>query len=478
MDLKTQALEGVKWTTLSMVVVTVFHLLQLAVLARFLEPTDFGLMAILMVAIGFSQAFMDMGVSNAIIQRQHITHNQLSSLYWLNIASGIVLAGIVVLLAPLIAVFFEESRITELLIILSSVFVIVAIGNQYRVLCQKELQFNRMAKIEMSSALLSFVVAVYFAVEGWGVYALVFAMLTQALVSSVLFLVVGLKEHHPPTFLYCHADLQGFYSFGLFQMGERSVNYLSAHIDKLLIGKMLGFQAVGFYNMAWQLIIFPLAKINPIVDKVAFPVYSKVQDNPEALSRYYSMNIKALSLITIPSLAFLVFFSYDVVRFVFGPGWEQSASLVTVLAFVGIGKTLGGPGGALILALGRADIGFWWNVFWMISVTLTLFVVLLFIPKVEAVAYALLGLSFSVGLIWHILIARIGRVSYLNILVHFVKTSLVTLAIAWIALLVVNQFQIEMTLLRLLIAGLMCGAIYAPYVWLVERKLIMSFKKV
>ena len=144
-------------------------------------------------------------------------------------------------------------------------------------------------------------------------------------------------------------------------MGERAINYIAANADKMLIGKIVGMNATGFYNLAWQLIIFPLAKINPIVNKEAFPVYSKVQNDPAALNRYYSFNVKALSIVTMPLLAFLLFFSQEVVRVVFGEGWSSTADLLPAFALVGIIKALGNPGGAIILALGRADVGFWWN---------------------------------------------------------------------------------------------------------------------
>src|SRR5690606_40283514 len=108
MSLKKQDLGGVKWTTASMLIVTVLQFAQLSILARFLDPADFGLMAVMMVVIGFSQAFQDMGISNAIIQRQNITHTQLSSLYWLNIASGVVLCLIVLAISPFVADFYDE----------------------------------------------------------------------------------------------------------------------------------------------------------------------------------------------------------------------------------------------------------------------------------------------------------------------------------------------------------------------------------
>jgi O-antigen/teichoic acid export membrane protein len=302
-------------------------------------------------------------------------------------------------------------------------------------------------------------------------------MLTQAFVSSACYLFVGLREFHRPALLYRHKELEGFYGFGLYQMGERSVNYISAHIDKLLIGKMVGMQALGFYEMAWRLIIFPLQKINPIINKVAFPVYAMVQNDRAALEKYYSFNVKALSLVITPILAFLAFFSCDVVLVVFGEGWEQTASLIAILAFVGVGKALGNPGGALILAKGRADIGFWWNIFWSVVVSITLFTVLFFVPDIEMVAYALLGLSLSVGLIWHYLISKIRQIRYLPIALHFCRIILVCFGIAWAVSQLENFLSVEIAIVRIAMGGFICLLIYLPYLWFFEKEIIKRLRK-
>ena len=477
MNLKNHAISGVKWTTASTSIQTLLQLAKLFILARFLLPSDFGLMAIMMIVIGFSQAFMDMGISNAIIHRQEISHTQLSTLYWISLLSGLVLSLIIAALSPLIALFYKEPRISELMLLLSWVFVIVAVGNQYRILCQKKLQFSRMAKIEMSAAFLSFIVAVTFAVKGYGVFALVFAMLVQSLVSSVLFLFVGLRYHYCPSLVFKYRELKGYYSFGLYQMGEKSINYFSANIDKLLIGKLIGMEAVGFYNMAWQLIIFPLANINPIVNRIAFPIYAKVQNDPEALNKYYSFNVKVLSMVTIPLLAFLCFFSSDVVLLVFGKGWMQTAVLVNILALVGIGKALGNPGGAILLALGRADVGFWWNVAWAILISATLYVTLTISPHVTTVAYALMALSLTTGIIWHYIIAKVAKIYYRPIIYHFLKIIFVSFVISGLSFYLLSLFQLELAYLRLLSAFIFCCLLYGIFIWLFEKNLILQIKK-
>ena len=455
-----------------MVVTALASLTQLSILARILDPKTFGEIAILMIVIGFAQAFMDMGVSNAIIHRQAITHSQLSSLYWLNLFAGLVLSTIVYLMAPYIAIFYKEPALQHPMKLLALVFLVVAFGNQYRILCQKELQFNIMAIIDIVSAIAALVVAISSAFNNFGIYTLVLAMLTQASVSSASYLVVGLRTHHVPSLTFNHNELKGFYSFGLYQMGERAINYISANIDKLLIGKMLGMEAVGFYNMAWQLIIFPLGKINPIVNNVAFPIYAKIQTDSESLNNYYSITVKSLSIVTIPLLAFLSIFSAEIVLAFFGSGWDVTANLVTLLALVGILKALGNPGGAILLSKGYANIGFWWNLFWALSITSGIYSALIFRSNIEIVPWVLLGLSILVGWIWHYLVAKFAGIRYWSLLVHFAKTIFVSFMIAFVAANVISLINIDYAYLRIIVAVLICLALYAPYLWLFENPLI------
>jgi len=474
--LKIRALSGVKWTGFATVVITLTSLTQLSVLARLLGPEAFGLMAILMVVIGFAQAFMDMGISNAIIHKQSISHSQLSSLYWLSVFSGMILLLVIFLISPLVARFYEEPALQQPMKILSLVFLIGSIGSQYKILCQKELQFNTIAKIDITCAISGLSVAVFLAWIDFGVYALVFGMLTQASVSSTLYLIVGLKQHHVPSFSFRHKDLNGFYSFGLYQMGERSINYISANFDKIIIGKMLGMEAVGFYNIAWQLIIFPLSKINPIVNNVAFPIYAKVQSDPVLLNNYYSITVKALSLITIPMLVFLSFFSTDIVFIIFGAGWNVTANLVKILAIVGILKALGNPGGAILMAKGYANIGFWWNMVWSTILVIGLYLSLSYKADIETVPWVLLILSIISAPVWHYLISRFGAIKYKPIIIHIGKTIIICFLIAFIAVKIINYFEIN-SHLKIILSILICAVMYFPYLWLFEKHFIKKIRK-
>jgi O-antigen/teichoic acid export membrane protein len=197
LTLKQKAISGVKWTTLSTIITAITQLLQISILARYLEPSAFGLIAIIMVVIGFSQMFVDFGVSSAIIHKQNVTAEQLSTLYWLNILSSIVVFMVIVGLSPFIASFYHESVLTQLIILTSTTIVIQSFGKQFFVLFEKELQFNTVAKIDIVAAFSSLTLAVTLAINGFGVYSLIYPLILGMSVKSFLLIFNGLKHHKP-----------------------------------------------------------------------------------------------------------------------------------------------------------------------------------------------------------------------------------------------------------------------------------------
>ncbi len=390
MDLKSKAFSGVKWTSISSIVVAFLQLTQMAILARYLEPADFGLMAIVMVVIGFSSLFMDMGISSAIIHRQNITHNQLSSLYWLNLGAGILLALLVYILAPTIAFFYEEAALTPLVRLLSLTFIISAIGNQYRILYQKELQFNHLAKVEILSAFVGFIAAVYFAVNGFGVYSLIYAALVKVVVANFLFFITGLKKHKP-SLHYRHTDINSMIGFGMFQMGERSINYFNSQFDTILIGKLLGTESLGVYTIAKTLVMKPAQIINPIITKVTFPVMAKVQDDEVKLRSIYLKTINYLCSINTPIYIAIAVLAEPIVFLLFGKHWGDAVPILQILSAYYILRSTGNPIGALQLAKGRADLGFYWNALLFVFVPMSIY--LGSFHGLHGIAYSLVVLS-------------------------------------------------------------------------------------
>ena len=357
MSLKTKIISGAKWTSASSIISIGLHFLQLIILARILPPEAFGLMAMIMVVVGFSNIFSDLGVSNAIIQKENPTSNQLSSLYWLNIFGGFFIFLLIILLNPIISGFYNEPALESLMTWSALIFLITPFGQQYQILLQKELRFEKISKIEILSVISRTVSTIFFAYLGFGVLSLVWGQLISAVVKTLSLVISSWNTWHPKL-RFNKNDLKGYLSFGMYQLGDRSLSYLKGNIDTILIGKILGAEALGFYNIAFNIIIVPVSKINPILTKIAFPVFSKIQKNNEKLKQGYLQLVNLLSLVNAP-----IFFGFALtaplfVPLIFGAEWEKSIILVQLLAWVGLLRSIGNPVGSLLLSRGRADIGF------------------------------------------------------------------------------------------------------------------------
>ncbi|MEA2076386.1 MAG: MOP flippase family protein [Candidatus Marinimicrobia bacterium] len=368
MTLKQQAISGVKWSGVSMGVMTSLQFVTLAVLARLLSPSDFGLMGMIMVVIGFAQAFADMGLSNAIIHRQDVTENILSSLFWINVVTGLIIFFCILLVRPLVVIYFKEDNLSNYLVLAAFIFLLTPIGQIFTTLLRKELKFKTLSKIEITGSAVYSASTIGLALAKFGVLSLIFGQLIRSL-STVIILFFIFRKIWLPRFHFSIKEIKSYLSFGAFQMGERVVNYLSANIDYIIIGRFLGPSALGFYTLAYNLMIFPLTKINPIITKVAFPAFSKVQNDNAILRRGYCKAINYISILSFPMLAGMLVVAPEFIRSVYGAKWEPSIIVLQIFCLVGAFKSLGNPIGSILLAKGRPDIGLYWNVFVVIVVS-------------------------------------------------------------------------------------------------------------
>jgi O-antigen/teichoic acid export membrane protein len=361
MTLKKQALSGVKWTSLIVVVRTVVNFLQVAILAHFLSPADFGLMGMVMIVVGFGETYADLGISAAIIYKQNASREQLSSLYWLNVLSSFVVFLVCWIIAPIITVFFHEPRLSMLIKTVLICFLINPFGKQFEILLQKNLSFGILAKLEITACVTSFFAALAAVYFGLGVWTLVIAFFVNIFVKTILLVLAGLSEFRPSLHFRLN-DIRGFISFGLFQMGERTVNYLSERLDQILIGRFLGVNMLGYYSFAFNLVVQPISRINPIITRVAFPVFAKIQNDNTKLRNGY---LKVLTTVNAPLLCGLIASAPVAIPLIFGAKWNESILLIQILGFVTLLRSVGNPVGSLQLARGRADLGFKWNVLFL-----------------------------------------------------------------------------------------------------------------
>jgi lipopolysaccharide exporter len=478
MSFKYQAAAGMKWTGLAAIFALGLQIGQVCVLARLLTPRDFGLMAMLSVVVGLAQVYADTGISNAIICQQNVTERQLSSLYWLNFAAGLAIYSLLYLASPLVAAFYHEPRLKSLLRLLIILFLLNPVGQQFQVLLQKELRFKALGLSDISSAGVGFLVAVTTAQLGYGVYALIWGSLSAAGTRSILLRIVGAKLHRI-RLRFDWKDTRGFLSFGAYQMGERTISYLSSNMDKLIIGRLLGSDALGLYNLAWYLVVQPESRINPVVTRVVFPVFARLQGQPEALKQGFLKVLRMLSTVNFPALLGLAAVAPVLIPVMFGQKWLPAVGLVQILAFVSISRSIADPVGSLLLAKGRADLGFKWN--------LALFVLQSMGVAIGASLNGVIGVAWSLLLLqafysllsypWLIrtLIGPCGKAYLASILPAFwVSSSMGLLLCAGLEFLTPANLDRRLVLS----AAISCGVIYYLFAtWLVRRNDFAEFMK-
>jgi O-antigen/teichoic acid export membrane protein len=353
-------MSGVKWTGVATTLKAAVQLIQVAIVARLLDPSDFGLVAMASVAIAFGTAFADAGVSNAIFHFQETDRNTLSSLYWMTVLAGCTIFAVVNAGAPLIVALYDEPRLAGILFAFSFVFIVSSLGQQYQVLLQKDLRFRSLALRDMGSSIVGLLVTVVSAYRGAGAYALVLGQLAAATTGTVLLISLGSRTWRP-LMHFSVDDLRRYLAFGAFQTGEKGLGLLSREIDRLTIGVLLGAEALGYYQIAHQLLMTPYRLAGPVLSRVAFPLLAKLQRDNGRLSSVYLQIVAGISLATFPIYAIMLAIPDLVVEVLFGVNWTRSADAFQILGFVGFFYATAHPTGSLLVAKGRADIGFYAN---------------------------------------------------------------------------------------------------------------------
>lgn len=360
MNLKNAAISGTKWTTISSISLVAVQIIKISVLARFLSKSDFGLMAIVLFVLGFVNLFMDSGLSIGILYKQKISKKEYSSIFWLNFLLSIFLYLIIISTAPIVSHLYSDEQLTDLLSIMGLSIVIFAFGTQFKTIEQKELNFKFIALVDIISNIISLIAAIILAIKGFGVYALVFSALIQYTISNLAFLIKGL----PRNGLLLHFNYQeskSFLKLGAYQVAGQIVNYFNRDLDIIIIGKFFGVEILGGYSLAKQLVYKPSQLVAPIFTRVATPLLAKLQDNVKLLREAYLKLANVISSINIFMYLAIIIFAHPIVNILYGQNYENIVILVRILSGYMIIRASGNPIGCLIIATGRTDLGFYWN---------------------------------------------------------------------------------------------------------------------
>lgn len=360
MSLRSKTISGVKWTSVSTITLAIVGLLKISVLARFLDAADFGLMALVTFVLGFMNLFMDMGLTSAILHKQDTSDDEYASLYWINVIFSLILFGLISLASPYIASFYDEPELTVLIPLMAISIMLSAMGRQFKTVEQKHLNFRYIAITDIIGAVFGLVVGVITAIWGYGVYALVYAALTQYAISNVIYFVKGLWDRGM-LFHFNYEETKPFLNIGIYQVGGQVINYFNRDLDILLIGKFFGSEVLGGYDLAKKLVRHPLKIINPIIKKVGVSVFPRYQDDHSTLRKYFLKLFNGMGAVNAFVYGSIAICAHWLVLILYGSDFLHIILFVQLFTVVTYLRSMAGNVGILVITTGRTDYEFYWN---------------------------------------------------------------------------------------------------------------------
>ena len=410
MSLKKQALKGVKWTTLSTGVNALLQLVQLMILARYLSADAFGIIAILGVVVAFSQLFVDFGLSKATIHRQDVTETQLSTMYWLNVLLALFIFSIVFLISDYIAKFYDKESLGIYIPVLTSVLIIQAFGQQFRTLFQKELNFSVLAKIDIISAIISFLSLLIFVYLDTGVYAYIWSYLLLMGCRSFMLVLKGMGIHKPRLVMNIN-DVRSFLKFGMYTVGNDIVSTIATRVDVILIGKLLGTETLGAYNVIKELILRPVQIINPIITKVSFPLMAKLNNDLKEVKKVYLKIVSIVFWINFVVYAIAILLAPLIVEIFLGQKWLPYTEIFQILAAWALVRSVWNPIGSLLMAIGKPEIEMYWNSALLFYTPVVVYISSFFGIEGVAIGYVISGFILFVPA-WYFLLYKTLQVRF------------------------------------------------------------------
>ncbi|MBU8944441.1 MOP flippase family protein [Klebsiella quasipneumoniae] len=434
MSLREKTVKGAKWSAITTFASIAISFLQITMLAHILEPHQFGILTISLLVIMIADTISDFGISNSIIQKKEISKEELSTLYWVNVILGGLVFVIVFSLSNHISFLLNQPDVGYLIRTLSFAFLIIPHGQQFRALLQKELDFTKVGIIETLSLIIGFAITIISSYYHPFAITAIWGYLCTSLSRTIMFGVIG-RRIYSPSFNFNIKAISANLKFGAYLTADALVNQLNSNIATIILSRSLGVIVAGGYNLASNVAVVPPSKLNPILTRVLFPAFSKIQDDEVRLRINFYKLLSFVGLINFPVLLGLLVVSNNFVLSLFGSKWEFITPILQVLCVVGLLRSIGNPIGALLMAKARVDVSFKFNVFKLI-----LFIPLIWIGSIYGggVGAALGFLAVQIlntYLSYFILIKPVLGSSYreyaMSIFLPF-KLTLPTMIIAWL----------------------------------------------
>lgn len=348
-----KAVKGTKWVFFSTVGSGVFQLVVTIITARLLAPADFGLFAYAMIFISVMALFQDLGMRQALIQRKDRVEDAADIVFISNIVLGVFWYIGTFIIAPYVADFFGNPQVTKILRVMALSFLILPFGFVQNTLLTKDLYFKKLFYLSLAPAVVPGIASILLAFYGYGVWSLVYGSLIGAFLNV---LVMWWMVVWRPRWRFDKMLAGQMLKFGRAVSAESVLSWVVNTMDDVLVGKWLGSAALGFYTIGFNISIAPAKYISSSLIKIAFPAFSKLQENKDEIREAFLKVIKYISLITFPLGVGIATTASLFIPVLFGEKWRPSVPVIQIISLYGIFMSIGSIIPQVYKALGRPDI--------------------------------------------------------------------------------------------------------------------------
>ena len=337
----------------------VLSTLSAIVLARLLTPQDYGLIGMVAIVVGFLGMFQYLGLSTATVKWSELNHEQVSTLFWVNIGLSAVIMLLTICAAPLAAWFYKEPRLIGITVGYAIAVLITGFAIQHEALLIRQMRFAVIAAIEISAMAIGLAAAIVAASYGARYWALVINQLVLATVT-----VIGSWSacRWRPSLPVRGANVRSMLSYGGNLTGYHIMSFLARNLDNLLLGKFWGPYQLGIYSRAYQLLLMPMAQINSPLISVAVPALSRLTDTPERYRASYLRVLEKIAMVTMPGVVFMIATSDWLILFLLGPQWRDTGRIFMLLGVAAIIQPATRTVLWLFTTQGRAREMFMWGI--------------------------------------------------------------------------------------------------------------------
>jgi O-antigen/teichoic acid export membrane protein len=353
-ELDRRLVRGSAWLALSYGGNQIVSLVVAAIVARFVAPSAFGLVALASVAVVALTMLQESGLGLAVIHRRTDLERAAGTAFAFTAVAAVVLYAATFALAPWLADAFSKPRLTDVLRVLALVVIIRGLGVVPGAMIERELVFASRAKGELGGTVVQAAVAIPLAVSGFGVWSLVAGQLAgQAVQTSTFWVVTPLR---PSPRLFNFRMLRELARYGRHLTAANIVYFIDTNVDTATVGALLKASAVGYYNIAWRLSNLPATGIGYIVGRVMFPVYATIQHDRPAFRAAFLSNVRRVALVSLPVGVGILLAADPIVVGIFGERWEPAVVPLQILAVFGVIRAFTGTTTPVLQAAGKPQL--------------------------------------------------------------------------------------------------------------------------